>query len=364
MSGNRRLPQRSKMWYTICHFTLAFSVFSCASAAPKPLRFNEDGMFRMVQFTDLHYGENPDSDWGPIQDINSTIVMHKILDTEENVDLVVFTGDQMTGENFAANNASLYVKQMLEPTVLRSIPFASIYGNHDHSSAYFTAKDIYNAEKRHGGDLVRTQLGNISGYGNYYLPILPPIVMENGFTNKNQTTPAAILWFFDTHGRQGRNWIKSDQVAWFRAQSTRLCAQHGSIPSFAFFHIPVAAHREDNTRADFENICEGFRDEPGAIAIQDGDEGFAAALAGSSLPVLASFSGHDHGTGWCCEGPSGSGLETMQLCFGKHTGYGGYGSWDRGARVIELNAWRLPRWKTWIRMENATVVYPSEFHRR
>jgi len=35
--------------------------------------------------------------------------------------------------------------------------------------------------------------------------------------------------------------------------------------------------------------------------------------------VRAVFVGHDHGNDWCC--PHG----TMTVCFGRHTGYGGYG---------------------------------------
>ncbi len=33
----------------------------------KPLRFRADGTFTIVQFADLHFGEAPDTDWGPEQ---------------------------------------------------------------------------------------------------------------------------------------------------------------------------------------------------------------------------------------------------------------------------------------------------------
>ena len=35
--------------------------------------------------------------------------------------------------------------------------------------------------------------------------------------------------------------------------------------------------------------------------------------------VLGVFVGHDHGNDWCCP-HSG-----MMVCYGRHTGYGGYG---------------------------------------
>jgi predicted MPP superfamily phosphohydrolase len=37
---------------------------------------------KIVQFADLHFGEAPNLDWGPLQDINSTRVMNYILNSE------------------------------------------------------------------------------------------------------------------------------------------------------------------------------------------------------------------------------------------------------------------------------------------
>ncbi|KAJ3272832.1 purple acid phosphatase, partial [Blyttiomyces sp. JEL0837] len=88
----------------------------------------------------------------------------------------------------------------------------------------------------------------------------------------------------------------------------------------------------------FPSTCHGFHDEPGQIAIQNSAEGFTHSLSevSETTPIIAAFTGHDHGTGWCCPGLKGSHLEGIQFCFGKHSGYGGYGDWERGARVIEL----------------------------
>ncbi|KAJ3093963.1 hypothetical protein HK100_006337 [Physocladia obscura] len=324
------------------------------------LRFSASGTLRIVQFTDLHYGEAPDTDWGPEQDVNSTRVIQNVLDAEYPIDLVVFTGDQITGENIVAQNVSLYIDQMMQPVVKLHLPIASIYGNHDHASNLFTAQNLLAAEKKVAGKLSFTQQGHVSGVGNYYLPVYPP---KDSLSSHE--IPTAVLWFFDSHGNASLStpidWVLADQVSWFKNESAKLHKKHGNVPSFAFFHIPLHAEQVDNNRADFDVACHGFHDEPGNIAIQDGDEGFAAALAASTIPVVAAFSGHDHGTGWCCAGPTGSGLENLQLCFGKHTGYGGYGNWARGARVIELNVVNATNWNTWIRMEDSSVFYPLEF---
>ena len=51
--------------------------------ASKPkLTFRADGTFKITVFSDLHYGENPWDDWGPIQDINSTRLMNTVLSSE------------------------------------------------------------------------------------------------------------------------------------------------------------------------------------------------------------------------------------------------------------------------------------------
>ena len=46
----------------------------------------------------------------------------------------------------------------------------------------------------------------------------------------------------------------------------------------------------------------------------------------------------------------------MNLCFGRHSGYGGYGNWMRGSRQILLNEKHLnTKTETWIRLEDGSV---------
>lgn len=64
-----------------------------------------------------HYGEEPSTIWGPIQDIRSTNLTGRILDWET-PQLVIFTGDQLTAENMYPN-ASVYVDMLVGPLVTR-----------------------------------------------------------------------------------------------------------------------------------------------------------------------------------------------------------------------------------------------------
>ena len=71
--------------------------------------------------------------------------------------------------------------------------------------------------------------------------------------------------------------------------------------------------------------------------------------------------GHNHGNDYCCES------QGMYFCFGRHSGYGGYGNWQRGVRMYELQRFdntraaattpsssqqRSIRWRTWVRTRN------------
>lgn len=50
---------------------------------------------------------------------------------------------------------------------------------------------------------------------------------------------------------------------------------------------------------------------------------------------------------------TGNGLD---VCFGRHTGYGGYGLWTRGSRQILLDEKTLGRaTETWIRLEDGEI---------
>jgi hypothetical protein len=48
----------------------------------------------------------------------------------------------------------------------------------------------------------------------------------------------------------------------------------------------------------------------------------------------------------------------INLCFGQHSGYGGYGNWIRGSRQVLVTEANLPDYvaETWIRLEDGGVV--------
>lgn len=335
-------------------------------------------------------------EWGPQQDINSVKVINEILSYEDQ-SLVVINGDLITGENTFPDNSSHYVDQIVGPIVQKNVPWSSTYGNHD-SDLNCSRTAILARERQQGPSLAYTRSDvddPNAGVSNYYLPIYPSSD-PTGATS----APSLILWFFDSRGgnyfgeldsdgnRVGQpNWVDASVVSWFRNTSATLNTTYGGasapqIPSLAFVHIPTNASQAlQSTYPGQNNMTEPGINDDYILAGQaqgwnpDGtsaNPGSSSAYGGQDVPfmqalvdtpgLLAVFSGHDHGNDWCWRwegqlpGMSvvGNGID---LCFGRHTGYGGYGTWTRGSRQILLSEELLKQdvVETWVRLETGEI---------
>ena len=73
------------------------------------LVLSSNSTFRIVQIADLHFGEAENTAWGPSQDKLSLMAMEQLFQYEKEggVDLVVLSGDQLTGLNIQ-DNATKY----------------------------------------------------------------------------------------------------------------------------------------------------------------------------------------------------------------------------------------------------------------
>ncbi|KAI1180471.1 Metallo-dependent phosphatase-like protein [Nemania sp. FL0916] len=357
-----------------------------------PLTLEADGTFQVSVLEDLHFGENAWDQWGPQQDINSVKVLNKIFD-KETPGLVVLNGDLITGENGFLENATVYVDQIVAPLLSRNLTWASTYGNHDYD---YNISGSAILEREHLWGRSRTSpmiSGPDVGVSNYYLP-----VYEHGCTTTNiqSCTPQLLLWFFDSRGgfkyqqldsqgnRVGQpNWVDSSVVDWFTSTNTLLKTQHGgrTIPSLAFVHIPTFAsyafqesspgpdaHKQPGINDDLplapqaQGWCRDGSNN-GSCTYGGQDEPFMQALSHTE-GLMAVFSGHDHGDTWCYKWDrllpdmNITPANNVTLCFGQHTGYGGYGNWERGSRQVQVSKESLKKFeaKTWIRLESGAVV--------
>ena len=342
------------------------------------LRLDSDGSFKLTIFNDLHFGEAEDTLWGPEQDVKSVQVMNSVLDSENTTGLVVLNGDLITGEHTFFQNSTKYLDAVVAPLVKRGVSWASTYGNHD-SDFNLSREAIFAEESKYTLSRTKNMVSaSDAGVSNYYLPVYgqDPVIHE------------FLLWFFDSRGGNyfqqesdtGRsvpqpNWVAQSVVDWFAETRCALEKKHKRIvPSVAFVHIPsnamaafqatgVDAHREPGINDDNPLAQQGSASGQGDVS------GTAFSYNGQDIPFMqalldtkglkAVFSGHDHGDDWCFRWSSklkgmnltGSGLD---LCFGRHSGYGGYGSWTRGSRQVVLKKGKEDI-ETWVRLEDGRV---------
>ncbi|KAM0275908.1 hypothetical protein ACHAQH_007295 [Verticillium albo-atrum] len=345
------------------------------SASRADLQLTKDADFHIAIFSDLHFGEQEDG-WGIEQDQNTTRVMNSVL-RDETVDFVVLNGDLITGENTLRENASDYVEQIIQPMLQSNKPWASIYGNHD-SQFNLSREAIYKAEKRYSLCYTDT-VDHLPGSSNYYVLIHPH--QEEGAEPEGED-PAAILWFFDSRGGKAfdhdpssgdadlPDWVAPKTAKWFTKTHKMLQNKYGGrvIPSIAFVHIPPHVFSQAQKAGVDSKVFPGLNDDA-PLAFQ-GKEGEDAAFVDALLKTEGLHSihvGHDHGDSWCSTWPrKDAASQAPFLCFAKHTGYGGYGAWNRGARMLHLTISKAEgdnqggelSVDTWVRMENGDIVTP------
>jgi len=323
-----------KLFLFLCVLSFSFS-----TNFDHTLRFRRNRTFKIAQFADLHFGEGEDVWWGPQQDINSTRVMRNILAMEK-PDLVVFSGDQLTGNNIN-KNATSYWKQVVAPCVEGGYRWAIVFGNHDDLSLQLgDRKILMKFDTSYPNSLSQFGPETIHGVSNYYLPILPSI--KNGYSEE---IPASMIYFMDSGGGSYDEIVYPDQVEWYRNTSISLKQKYQkTISGVAFFHIPT----EEYTGVYSKKICFGMADD--GIDTQTQNNGLFATFR-DMQNVRATFVGHDHGNDWCCKSKVGG----IHVCFGRHTGYGGYGDWARGSRIIVLGEDK-DIIVTYVRMEDGTII--------
>src|SRR5690606_24159815 len=144
---------KNKRWIIVALFTL----MGCGVYAQK-LSFNEEGTFKIVQFTDVHYKHgNPKSD-------TALLLINRVLDAEK-PNMVVFTGDIVTG--IAVKEGWDAITKLV---IDRNIPFAVTLGNHDHEQGV-TREEIAHFVTTYPLNLNTPAVPGVSGVMNDQIPI-------------------------------------------------------------------------------------------------------------------------------------------------------------------------------------------------
>eukprot|EP00127_Corallochytrium_limacisporum_P005555 Clim_evm72s207 gene=Clim_evmTU72s207 len=318
------------------------------------LRFKKNGTFKIAQFTDLQYGEIA----FPAQDSDSDRMQRVILEEEDDVDLVVLTGDVVSAN---------YLDRVPEGDPLRDLFFQQAYTN---ATRVIRDKEITYAlvlgDKDDQGNLDREQivtfdkeigqdLALAEGRMNYQLSVLDAETEE----------PIAYLWMFDSgnkdcEGADGWGCISPEDVLWFRRRGSHLKCHRLQRPGLMFMHIPP----QETLQALTNLPIYGNSNRKGDVCCQYLNTGiFAAAVEDGS--VLSIHYGHDHSNDFAVD------MDGIWLMYGRRTGHGGHESDKqivRGARILQLTleshndaqAGEMPKvnLETWIRTENGEKLNP------
>jgi hypothetical protein len=306
---------------------------------------NNTWKFKIVQITDIHLGEEPATDWGPEQDRRTWLVLDQVLKYEK-PDFIILSGDQVT-TNYFLPNTTAYYNLLGEFLSTYETPWATIFGNHDDNvedsrpsgksknPPKADRRDLLAADQKFPLSLSKGGPLKVTGTSNYMLDIFI------------QNNVAAQIFLFDSGGGSLPEAIDDSQIQWFKTQ-----ALSSILPAIAFQHIPTLTHA-------FSETCSGFQGE-GIDKLHD-DAGVVEALADAGRFLFLAV-GHNHGNDYCC--PYND--TKLEVCFGRHSGYGGYGKWERGARVYELSidkdqanndsSRNIMEWKSWVRLESGLVV--------
>lgn len=299
------------------------------SVEPAPLEFHPDGTFKIVQFTDTHFGSSPSNEL--IAEVTNT--MRVVLEAEL-PDLVILTGDNVTTRTQPKEAWQGLVKPMTD----RKIRWAAVMGNHDFENTGMPQAQIESFLQTLPYSLCQPGPEETGAGGNYVLPVAG-----------HGKTQAALYCmdsgdYADPKLSKGYAWFRFGQIQWFREQSRALAAANGGapLPSLAFFHIPFPEYAQAQSAA----WAVGHKDEKISSPLMN--SGMFTAMLESGA-VLGTFVGHDHNNDFA------SPYCGICLAFGRKTGPLSYHHLPAGgARVIVMQEGGR-RFVTWIRTASGEV---------
>jgi len=307
------------------------------------LKFNENGKFKILCIADAQDTNTPQKE---------TIDMLVSALDKTNPDLVIFLGDNIAGYWIGVNKEKTAdaIHKIIDPVDERHIPFAIVYGNHDHEGLTNKTNNMTEEEAKEFQLSVyqeyKTCLAvegeEMTGCGNYNLTIKSSDGSKDIFN----------LWLMDSNPyaeEGGYGYVQPDQTEWYIKKSNELKEQNNGLPlpSLLFQHIPVpevykltdeydskvngsvkgqTALNTNYYKANSSVVQGGFREGPCSAGVahnqfetwkQQGD-------------IIGAFFGHDHPNDYLGK------VDGISLCAVPATGYYSYGD-NHGTRTIILD---------------------------
>ncbi|ODO07841.1 hypothetical protein I350_03420 [Cryptococcus amylolentus CBS 6273] len=339
--------------------------------------FHSDGSLKIMQIADLHYsvgtGECRDTDReGCIGDVDTATWLAEALEAEQ-PDLVVFSGDQLNGQETSYDSRSVLAK-FAKPVIDRKIPWAAVFGNHD-------------------SEILGDREAQIKTLQNMPYSLSRPGPKDvDGFGNCESRMHVFTLYFLDSHDYQKRklpwskpdyDYIKTSQIDWYRNVSSSIKpiqrpftpdgtsdlggiwprrSQPSRLPraehtmakpnAMMWFHIPLpeayapADSTLDSGELDVGSQIDGDGSSPrnsgffyNAIkASMESEEG-EGAWKTKTAEVKVLSHGHCHLTDRCRRVDGIWQALSSAMCFDGGSSFSGYGQadFDRRVRIYEIS---------------------------
>lgn len=297
------------------------------------LRFDENGEFRIVVFGDVQAGAP-----APCKETLDGI---KTIVDRESPDLVLFAGDNSVG---FSNEKALekYLTSMTEYLEENKIPWAHVYGNHDHEGGLSRERQqvVYESFEY---CVSQTGPDDIKGVGNYVLPVYP--------SDETRTDPVFSVWGLDSgayvtdDGLVGREatldntmfrghpgttyaYMPFSQVKWYYDSSVEIEEFAGhKVPGLMYFHIPLQEFYEVWLNPEQTGVV-GVKEDP--VCSGPLNSGMFTAMIERG-DIKAVCCGHDHINDYSGE------FCGVKLCYASNIGFDTYHDADiMGGRVFTV----------------------------
>lgn len=314
------------------------------------LQFNEDGIFKIMNISDIQDGKK-------LMSITEDFMKAAI--EAENPDLIILTGDNIAGNTLKESKTETAIRAVMDVLDPYGIPVAIVFGNHDQESG-MSKEDQMAIYNQYSCSISYDDGEALWGCGTYNIPV---------YSSVDETKIAFNCWLFDS-GSNDENGdydhVKQDQLDWYKAKSAELKEANGgkAVPSIAFQHIIVPeifdALKEVDSSADGaiakyskfyvlpETAAEGsvMGEAPCPSGVNGGE--FDAFLECGD--VLAVVSGHDHTNSFVVP------YKGVDIINTPTAGCRSYGENDsRGVRMFVINESDPAAYETTI------ITYPEIF---
>jgi len=272
------------------------------------LNHASDSPITLLQVTDLHPGKM--DFWR--QDLTTFKRIRRLVEMH-NPDLIVVTGDLLTGEKYFGSLLAAFAMEFFDSL---QRPWLYVFGNHDVEGGF--GRDQINEVFRSSPWCILGSHKVANQWARKYDYVVD--VKLSG-----QAGPEWQMFGFDSGSEAGFKSIKGDQIAWFKAVSQGTKRVHGhAVRAVCFFHIPLKQYQELWDDASIAKTGESKE----KVSYEE-DDGTPYRAFVEMKNVEVTFCGHDHYNNFW-----GKTKEGLILAYGYISGEATRAAWPTGGKLI------------------------------